>query len=269
MISRYKMDGKDTYQAVELIAMKDDDPTSRKIELVGMDQIADLQQNSSIITAELSYQNIVEVGVIDSSFQTVETLDLNHNLIHTWEEVVNILNSFSSLHNLILNSNCIHPSHELLSLHSSVETLALSFTSLHLNDVIPFLPSLPLLRNLYMSNNNISDLAIQDSIPSHSLQTLDLSSNGICQWATLHSLSDMPCLSSLYLGDNALASPPTFSFPFIHYLDVSHIGITSFSQLKAILSQFPSLEDVEMRGNPWYSEEENAREVNILQVDHG
>ncbi len=262
-MGRYKMDGKDSYQATELIAMKDDDPNSRKIELVGMDQIADLQQNSSIVTAELSYQNIVEVGVVNSSFQTVETLDLNHNLIHTWEEVVSILNSFSSLHNLILNSNCIQPSSTLLSLHSSVETLALSFTSLHLNDVIPFLPSLPQLHNLYMSNNSMKDLAIHDAIPSKSLQTLDLSSNGICQWSTLHSLSSLSCLSSLYVGDNAFASPPPISFPFIHFLDVSHIGIASFAQLQSILSQFPSLDDLEMRGNPWYSEEENAREVGV------
>ena len=263
-MGRYKQDGKDTYQSTELIAMQDDDPNSRKIELVGMDKIADLQQNSSIVTAELSYQNIVEVGVVNSSFQTVETLDLNHNLIHTWEEVVSILNSFSSLRNLILNSNCIQPSHTLFSLHSSVETLALSFTSLHLNDVIPFLPSLSQLRNLYMSNNSMKDVAIQDSIPSQSLQTLDLSSNGICQWSTLHSLSILSCLSSLYLGDNALASPPPFSFPFIRYLDVSHVGVASFSQLKSILSQFPSLDDLEMRGNPWYSEEENAREVIVV-----
>lgn len=262
-MGRYKMDGKDSYQATELIAMKDDDPNSRKIELVGMDQIADLQQNSSIVTAELSYHNIVEVGVVNSSFQTVETLDLNHNLIHTWEEVVSILNSFSSLHNLILNSNCIQPSSTLLSLHSSVETLALSFTSLHLNDVIPFLPSLPQLHNLYMSNNSMKDLAIHDAIPSKSLQTLDLSSNGICQWSTLHSLSSLSCLSSFYVGDNAFASPPPISFPFIHFLDVSHIGIASFAQLQSILSQFPSLDDLEMRGNPWYSEEENAREVGV------
>ena len=138
-----------------------------------------------------------------------------------------------------------------------METLALSFTSLHLNDVIPFLPSLPQLHNLYMSNNSMKDLAIHDAIPSKSLQTLDLSSNGICQWSTLHSLSSLSCLSSLYVGDNAFASPPPISFPF------SHIGIASFAQLQSILSQFPSLDDLEMRGNPWYSEEENAREVGV------
>ena len=238
------------------------------IELVGMDEVADYQLHNSIITAELSYQNIVGVGTEDASFQTIETLDLNHNCIQSTDDVYAILKSFPSVQYLILNNNPIHSSPSTFPIHSTLVTLALSSTSLHFNSVIPLIASLPCLRNLYMSNNGMNNEAILSPNSTSRLQTLDLSSNSISQWSMLQALSSLSSLCSLYVGDNPFESSLSFSFPYIHSLDISHICINSFVEVKNILVQFPSLEELEMRGNPWYDNDRKSREVSVKERAH-
>lgn len=264
LTDRYKSDSKSSYCATERIAMKDDDPKAKMIELVGMDEVADYQLHSSIITAELSYQNIVGVGEVNASFQTVETLDLNHNCIQSTDDVYSILQAFPSLQYLILNNNPIHSSLSTFPIRSTLVTLALSSTTLHFNSVIPLIASLPCLRNLYMSNNGMKDEAMQSPNSASLLQTLDLSSNSISQWSVLRNLSSLSSLRSLYVGDNPFKSSLSFSFPHIHSLDISHICIGSFAEMKEILSHFPSLEELEMRGNPWYDSDGQSREVDAM-----
>lgn len=125
IMNRYKMESKQSYQHNEILQEKDDNPSSFVIQLVGMEQIAEMQYQESIITADLSNQHIVDVGKNDPSFSSVQSLDLSHNFLQQMDMIVEILRAFPSLHSLSMNYNHFHSSLSDFSISSNLEVILL------------------------------------------------------------------------------------------------------------------------------------------------
>ena len=182
-----------------------------------MDQIAEYQLHSDIEDVELCDSAIISLGESLPLFSSVKRLNLSGNQIHSFKTVIEILSCFSSLQILLLNSNPLKPSH-LPSFTSSLTTLAVSHTSLHVNDLIPLLSCLPNLQFLSLSSNSFGDVPI---LPfSHSsLQTLDLSSNQISSWDQIATLGSIESLQTLF-----------FELKPAGRLDsIMHVSLDSFS----------------------------------------
>lgn len=125
LTNRYKMESKQSYQHNEILQEKDDTPSSFVIQLVGMEQIAEMQYQESIITADLSNEHIVNVGKSDPSFSSVQSLDLSHNYIQEINMIVEILRAFPSLHTLSMNYNPLDSVLSDFSVSSNLEVLLL------------------------------------------------------------------------------------------------------------------------------------------------
>lgn len=109
--------------------------------------------------------------------------------------------------------------------------------------------------------NNMENQPIL-SFQHPSLSMLDLSMNHISDWKMLQTLASVESLHSLLLYSNPLiTSSLTFDFPYIHCLDINSIEIENRDQLEALLSHFPSLIELEIRKNPFYSQSPSVREV--------
>ena len=109
--------------------------------------------------------------------------------------------------------------------------------------------------------NNMENQPIL-SFQHPSLSMLDLSMNHISDWKMLQTLASVESLHSLLLYSNPLiTSSLTFDFPYIHCLDINAIEIENRDQLEALLVHFPSLIELEIRKNPFYSQSPSVREV--------
>ena len=225
-----------------------------------MDEIAETQYNEDITTADLSNQLIASVGNVDD-FQSIQSLDLSHNYIQNYDTVRCILQSFPSLTTLILNHNQLQPILSENSFSSSLQVLALSHTSIHINTLLPLLSCLPSLHTLICSSNHMGDVVF-NAFHHSSLNTLDLSSNAISNWSVLRSLSSIESLHTLYLSENPLIqSELLFDFPFVSCLDINGLNLSENCQLHSLLSHFPCLTELEVRRNPVYEQQILTREV--------
>ena len=93
------------------------------------------------------------------------------------------------------------------------------------------------------------------SFQHDSLSTIDISSNQITKWKTIHSLSQLAHLHHLYISNNdLLLDDLTFDFPFVRFVDLNHLHIQTIQELESVLSHFPSLTELEIRDNPIYSQ---------------
>ena len=103
---RYKQETRETYNSTEFLQQKDNTPSSFFIQLVGMDEIAETHYTTNLLVADLAKQNVVCVGDVQS-FNSLQTLDLSHNLFNSCDHIVQIIQAFPSLSTLILNHNPI------------------------------------------------------------------------------------------------------------------------------------------------------------------
>ena len=130
-----------------------------------------------------------------------------------------------------------------------------------MNDVLPLLACLPRLQHLILSSNPSGSDPVR-SFSHPSLQTIDLSSNGISSWSCIAELAAISTLRNLYLNDNPIAaSAPARRFPSVLSLHIASAGVESLQQLVAITGSFPALQELEIRGNRWYDQTVAAREV--------
>lgn len=98
-----------------------------------------------------------------------------------------------------------------------------------------------------------------------SLSILDISANEISDWNTIKPISDLKQLNQLYLNENCLTEHElVYDFPFVRSLDMNQMAIADMEQLQRILLHFPSLEELEVRKNPFYEDSVVSREVFVI-----
>lgn len=88
-----------------------------------------------------------------------------------------------------------------LALHT-MQTLALSKTSLHYNALLPLFPSLPRLSTLLLAYNAMSE-PLAGACPA-SLRSLDLTGNCFSEWSALAAVNAFPSVISLCLEGNPI-----------------------------------------------------------------
>lgn len=88
-----------------------------------------------------------------------------------------------------------------LALHT-MQTLALSKTSLHYNALLPLFPSLPRLSTLLLAYNAMSE-PLAGVCPA-SLRSLDLTGNCFSEWSALAAVNAFPSVISLCLEGNPI-----------------------------------------------------------------
>ena len=88
-----------------------------------------------------------------------------------------------------------------LALHT-MQTLALSKTSLHFNALLPLFPSLPRLSTLLLAYNAMSE-PLAGACPA-SLRSLDLTGNCFSEWSALAAVNAFPSVISLCLEGNPI-----------------------------------------------------------------
>ena len=88
-----------------------------------------------------------------------------------------------------------------LALHT-MQTLALSKTSLHFNTLLPLFPSLPRLSTLLLAYNAMSE-PLAGACPA-SLRSLDLTGNCFSEWSALAAVNAFPSVISLCLEGNPI-----------------------------------------------------------------
>jgi Leucine-rich repeat (LRR) protein len=170
-------------------------------------------------------------------------VDLQENLICQWQEIGNFGVALPLLTTLLLHGNKLEPLTaelaEYLRAHNclaGLEVLALngcgirSWTTLqHLHN---FLPNL---QELYLSNNDLSDLPGADE-------------NGqVSAVFVSGEFSLLPSAPSFLLG-SPVSLPPK-EFPKLRILDVSFCQISDWSQLQAF-GRLPALKELVLDGNP-------------------
>ncbi|KAI1309003.1 Tubulin-specific chaperone E [Halotydeus destructor] len=255
---------------------------SKTIELVGMDKVAE-KIASKPHMLDLSSKFIAFCGKVSDDIRNkltdVTELNLSHNLLNQWPEVVNIVQLFPSLSKLNLTGNVMEiPTDFTLRdvLHfkktmANVKSIVLGGAGLTWhwltcidNQVLPFgLESLELFRN---SISRIISVPPKTSFVS--LKHLDLSSNSIIQWSNICKLGQLAQLESLILNDCGLESvyfesvnEESYLFSNLKTLSLKSNNLRSWRDI-AELNKLKSLEDLNVKANP-ITEKEDDYEISF------
>lgn len=157
----------------------------------------------------------------------LRSLDLTGNHFADWSSL-SAVNSFSSVTSLCLEENPIND--EIIEGSSLIDH--------------------PLNDDPHIDNLIHDDSHNDDSIEGNSTHNPPID----------HPLNDPPIDNSL--NDSMKANPikaNSLTFPHVTSLNVAATSLRSLATLRAILTRFPALTDLELRRNPWYAATEHAR----------
>eukprot|EP00814_Leptocylindrus_danicus_P019299 CAMPEP_0116015104 /NCGR_PEP_ID=MMETSP0321-20121206/6645_1 /TAXON_ID=163516 /ORGANISM="Leptocylindrus danicus var. danicus, Strain B650" /LENGTH=581 /DNA_ID=CAMNT_0003484825 /DNA_START=41 /DNA_END=1786 /DNA_ORIENTATION=+ len=217
---------------------------SKPIELLGELKIRKKQQLEKL--KEISLRNLGVSSILQHSFGHLRGIDLSGNLLHDWKEVAAMLDSFPCLEELCLSSNLLHDTFASPVSTSSSENDRAKLDGIIGTDFQPKKQCYDMLKRLVLNNcglssfrtlqildhffPNLDDLCavsndfsklnmVSSSIGSQEeteevtpikgfdrLVTLDLSDCCISSWGHVERFRALPCLRSLSLNDNAIAS---------------------------------------------------------------
>lgn len=265
-------------------------PTSSKgatkpIELVGAQKIRSQQKLEVLEQATLVQSRIASIGVeYDLSLRFIapklQELNLSFNLLHSWQQILDILQELPSLKILNLNGNRFHiPESDFASDTSpsfpELKVLALNKTLLPWNILIQrVVSSFPFLEELYFCENGLQDedLNLILNLKSHltCLRVLDLSNNTISTWSILaDTFGPLPVLKKIILNDtkiSTLVTPPKpVSFQKLKTLSITNSEIDSWRSIDA-LNEFPVLETFRFSNAPLIAQMSPAEARMVLAL---
>mmetsp|Transcript_5190 Transcript_5190/g.10972 ORF Transcript_5190/g.10972 Transcript_5190/m.10972 type:complete len:641 (+) Transcript_5190:181-2103(+) len=245
----------------------------KQIEFYGEEKIRSRQQVDVITKVALRGEGVSHAGgepgkIADYAGHLTE-VDLQGNMLSDWEEVGKIISQLSALETLHLNANrlCnplpLPPSLAAASASGGFKVLRrliLNGTNLKgWSALQPFTGVFPNLEELYLAENNFSDILASTSSSGRkvsgfeSLELLDVSGCGLTEWEQLLCFSGLPKLKSLIMNENDIttigAVNPDTEFKDLAVMQISGTKMASWSGIDN-LNTFPSLASLRFGKSP-------------------
>ncbi|EOD13854.1 hypothetical protein EMIHUDRAFT_212380 [Emiliania huxleyi CCMP1516] len=188
-------------------------------------------------------------------FTRLTHLDLGDNGVELED-----LASLPALEELHIDCNGLTRLHVPENSFARLEILNVSFNGIA-PDTIVSLGSLPMLKELDLSNNRLAELPA--SLASlTSLRQLACDNNRLSSESVIHSLATLPKLCSLSLARNAIerlpASVEEGGFAMLASLSLAHNCIEHESDVAPLLQRLSSLSRLLLYGNPFVSRTESG-----------
>ncbi|KAI7888706.1 CAP Gly-rich domain-containing protein [Mucor mucedo] len=226
------------------------------VETYGFEKILRAQRGLSGLTvvglAEQCVAWAGPPGEISEAELAIEDLDLSRDLIADWKTVSEITSQLGSLMILRINQSRLSaPPREGLCL-GNLRTLSLIQTGTTWKEIDALAEQLPLLQDLQLGSNGISELGTMRGLQN--LVSLNLEENHIADWSQVATLGALPKLEVLFLNDNELKSVEYIrdTFKQLRFLRLENNQISNMSSLDA-LDGYPSLTKLRCKANPMFS----------------
>lgn len=244
--------------------------TNREMEMqfVGKEGVQNRKGNlASLEEATLIDEDVSCAGEIPEDLNKLTHLNLDGNLLSTWEEVAYMCERLPLLRELALNRNKMMPIGPSFNCSpcTSLKTLALNDTGLSWAQVRRLGVWLPSLEVLYACDNALGD-SPEDVDTSDeafvSLRELCLDRNAISGWVAMDTLKPLPKLEVLQLNGNHLSNAPEGSFaatllPKLRSLSLDDNRFKEWGNVGKLCALLPSLSQLRMQRHP-LSEGEGA-----------
>lgn len=186
----------------------------KELEFIGFEKWSGyLKENFEIIIQDLdlagySITNFKFGDVVTEQidfFKNVRSLNLSHNLIYNWDDLLNFLQICNNLSKLNISHNRFLVAPSSLMVNHTVKSLNLSSMLLHYSKksgptLAAMLSSFPMIEKLDLSNNELDDNDISKIRWPVNLKTLILDDNNLKKFTLASSLE------SLYLSNNTQLS---------------------------------------------------------------
>ncbi|XP_064484651.1 tubulin-specific chaperone E-like isoform X2 [Ornithodoros turicata] len=199
------------------IALLESNITSKVVELVGYKKVVSLQSRrdtlKEVVLANMPVDNPGNPGELQKFAPNIQSLDLSHSLLSSWEQVALAAGQLHHLNTLILSRNNLklptNPA-DYKESFTSVKEIALRCTGYSWEEALLCALMWPYIERLILSFNNIETLQKPPMEMFQELQELLLDENPISSWAEVCNLGHLPRLKTLSLADCDLTH---ISFP--------------------------------------------------------
>ncbi|XP_045068441.1 tubulin-specific chaperone E-like isoform X1 [Coregonus clupeaformis] len=243
--------------------------STRTVEMVGFEAISEKQKVENLTDVSLRLREVSSPGPANEIRNTtphVLMLDLCGNLLCCWDDVMAITEQMEKLKELQLSHNRLRvPSNPTVRprAFSCLRVLSLTNCALTWLQLLECAPMWPLLEELYVSENDITELQRPNNV-LQSLTVLDLSTNPLVD-GTVLSIAELPRLENLNMSktglstlrfDDALPGCKTAMFPALKILAVNSNNISEWWVINE-LEKLQSLVRLSCRQNPLLSRERN------------
>ncbi|XP_029632526.1 tubulin-specific chaperone E [Salmo trutta] len=243
--------------------------STRTVEMVGFEAITEKQKVENLTDVALRLCEVSSPGPANEIRNTtphVLMLDLCGNLLCCWDDVMAVTEQMEELKELQLSHNRLRvPSNPTVRprAFSCLRVLSLTNCALTWPQLLECAPMWPLLEELYVSENDITELQKPNNV-LQSLTVLDLSTNPLVD-RTVLSIGELPRLENLNMSktglstlrfDDALPGCNTAMFPALKILAVNSNNISEWSVINE-LEKLQSLVRLSCRQNPLLSQERN------------
>ncbi|QPG75421.1 hypothetical protein FOA43_002775 [Brettanomyces nanus] len=234
---------------------------TKKVEKYGFDELIRRQANFSSLEVvsldNMLVNNEFEINLVGRLLKSVTDLDLGHNLISDWMQVVKVCDKLQTLKTLRLAGNRFHiveiagdnqiarliiPSNDLEACNLS--TLSICFPNLYYVD--------------------FSDNRFVQFPETSTIESIDLSFNRLGGRIILTGSS----LRAINISDNQITGLEG-TLTSLRVLDLSHNSIDSdWSFLDTFEEQFPHLEALKLDGNPLFdqTDSQNGYDHCLMQI---
>ncbi|XP_043197939.1 tubulin-specific chaperone E-like isoform X3 [Amphibalanus amphitrite] len=277
VVDRYGaiLDTDSTVDRQELDALQQD-INARFVQVIGLtklnkkqsklDQLKNVYLRDSCVAGDSSQ-------LLGQLCPNIEELDLAENLLSSWAAVAEITRQLPKLRILNISENRLaEPDAALRPAFASLQILMANRQRYTWEEVLQCAPMWPDVRRLTLVTNRIRSLAPPPPEVFQQLDSLDLDSNPIGNWAEVMKLASLPKLRDLGLANTGLRrlEVPEQSdalFPALQAIVLDSNQIDEWSSVSA-LDRLPALVDVTLRNNPVTAIEkpETTRELIIARV---
>ncbi|OQV21376.1 Tubulin-specific chaperone E [Hypsibius exemplaris] len=190
---------------------------------------------------------------LSSIVPNVETLSIGKSLISSWSAVMKLISGLTNLNTLNLTDNRLSIDTE--DTVPNVKRLVLSQNALLWRDVLRIMHCFPDLEELYLSENQISEISSTAEFSQSRIAVIDLDSQRqpLSDWNEILKLGDMPNLRTLQLSGNQfrsiLVSPSAAIFRSLTHLTLRLNEIADWRSISS-LNHLPRLENLKINSNP-------------------
>ncbi|GAA0149380.1 chaperone [Lithospermum erythrorhizon] len=183
------------------------------IQLLGKDKAQDkMSRFEQLTNAALSYLGVSSSGPSDGIRATIpklKELDLTGNLLSDWKDISIICQELPELAAINLSNNLM--SHDISGMVelNNIRILVLNHTCITWKQVEVLKDYLPDIEELHLMGNNLTEITPTSSSTVQgfdSLRFLNLEDNNISSWDEIVKLSQLKCLTKLFLNKNSLDS---------------------------------------------------------------
>uniref|UniRef100_A0A8C9WII5 Tubulin-specific chaperone E n=1 Tax=Scleropages formosus TaxID=113540 RepID=A0A8C9WII5_SCLFO len=185
--------------------------STRTVEMVGFEDLSKKKKIENLTSVSLRGCEVNGPGPENEVRQTtpnVVSLNLSGNLLCCWEDVASITKQLEGLQELQLSDNrlCIPADPQNLA-HAfiNLRVLALNSTAVIWSEVLRCAPMWPLLEELYVCENEITELHRPKNVLQN-LKVLDLSKNSLAGGNELLNIAELPRLEKLNLSSTGLST---------------------------------------------------------------